>query len=277
MARIRTKVAVLSGKGGVGKSIVVANLAVAFARSGLRVGVLDADINGPSLAKMLGVRGQRLDFLASGVQPAHGPLGIRVLSMDLFLPADETPVLWTGPTESEGYLWRGAMEAAALREFLADTEWGELDLLLIDLPPGTDRIPGLQSLLPELRGVVIVTLPSQVSQLIVSKSITVAKEVLRAPILGLVENMAAHRCPGCGEENPLFAGEDSARMAERMAIPFLGRVPFDPVLTRCADGGIPALLSYPNAPAAKALRRIAAGIAEALQLVPALAETKENL
>jgi ATP-binding protein involved in chromosome partitioning len=276
MAKVGAKIAVLSGKGGVGKSIVVANLAVAFAKSGLRVGALDADINGPSLAKMLGVRGHRLEFSASGVQPARGPLGIRVLSMDLFLPADETPVLWTGPTESEGYLWRGAMEAATLREFLADTEWGELDLLLIDLPPGTDRIPGLLSLLPELRGVVIVTLPSQVSQLIVSKSVTVAKDVLRAPILGLVENMAAHGCPGCGKESPLFAGEDSARMAERLAIPFLGRVPFDPVLTRCADEGTAALVSYPNAPASEALSRIAAAIGEVLQSAPALVEAKES-
>jgi ATP-binding protein involved in chromosome partitioning len=276
MAKIGAKVAVLSGKGGVGKSVIVANLAAAFAKGGLRVGVLDADINGPSLGKMLGVRGQRLAFETAGVRPALGPLGIRVLSMDLFLPSDEAPVLWTGPAQGEGYLWRGAMEAATLREFLADTEWGELDLLLLDLPPGTDRIPSLLSLLPELHGIVIVTLPSQVSQLIVAKSVTVAKEIVKARILGLVENMAAHRCAHCGAEEALFAGEDSAQMAERLAIPFLGRVPFDPVLTRCADVGTPALLSHPTAPAAQALSRIAAKIGETLHSVPALVEAEES-
>jgi ATP-binding protein involved in chromosome partitioning len=148
--------------------------------------------------------------------------------------------------------------------------------LLLDLPPGTDRIPSLLSLLPELHGIVIVTLPSQVSQLIVAKSVTVAKEILKAPVLGLVENMAAHRCARCGAEEPLFAGEDSARMAERLAIPFLGRVPFDPVLTRCADEGTPALLSHPTAPAAQALSRIAAKIGEALRLAPALVEAEES-
>ena len=276
MAKIRVKAAVLSGKGGVGKSVIVANLATAFAKSGLRVGVLDADIHGPSLGKMLGVRGQHLAFEAGGVQPAHGPHGIRVLSMDLFLPHDETPVVWTGPAGGEEYLWRGAMEAATLREFLADTEWGALDLLLLDLPPGTDRIPNLLSLLPELHGVIIVTLPSQVSQLIVAKSVTVVKEMLKAPVLGLVENMSAHRCAHCGAEEPLFAGEDSARMAERLAIPFLGRIPFDPVLTRCADEGTPVLLSYPTAPAAQALSRIASAIAGALRLAPALVEAQES-
>ena len=276
MAKIRLKVAVVSGKGGVGKSVIVANLAAAFAMRGLKVGALDADINGPSLAKMLGVRGQPLGFRANGVEPPKGPLGIRVLSMDLFLPSDETPVLWGGPTEEEGYFWRGAMEVTTLREFLADTEWGELDLLLLDLPPGTDRIPNLVPLLPELHGVVIVTLPSQVSQLIVTKSVTVAKEIVKAPVLGLVENMAAHLCARCGAETPLFAGEDSARMAQRLGIPFLGRVPFDPLLSRCADEGIPVLLSFPASPAAVALSQIAATVAEALHLPAGPVQAKES-
>ncbi len=275
MAKIRLKVAVMSGKGGVGKSVLAANLAVAFARRGLQVGVLDADLNGPSMAKMLGVRGQRLAFQSDGVTPARGPLGIRVLSMDLFLPSDETPVLWSGPTEGEGYFWRGAMEVTTLREFLADTDWGELDLLLLDLPPGTDRIPNLLPLLPELHGVIIVTLPSEVSQLVVAKSVTVAKEILKAPVLGLVENMAAHVCPQCGAERPLFVGEDSARMAERLAVPFLGRVPFDPTLARCADQGTPVLLAFPGAPAAGALSDIAAKVGEALRL-PVLPDAKES-
>jgi ATP-binding protein involved in chromosome partitioning len=270
MAKIRFKVAVLSGKGGVGKSVIVANLAAAFATRGLRVGVLDADINGPSQAKMLGVRGQRLTFQAEGVQPARGPLGIRVVSMDLFLPSDETPVLWSGPREGEGYFWRGAMEVTTLREFLADTDWSELDLLLLDLPPGADRIPNLLPLLPELHGVIIVTLPSEVSQLIVAKSVTVAKEILKAPIVGMIENMASHLCSRCGAHAPLFPGQDSARLAERLSVPFLGRIPFDPLLSKCADEGTPVLVSYPAAPAAEALSEIAAKVGEALRLPPAL-------
>ncbi len=276
MAKIRFKVAVVSGNGGVGKSVIVANLATAFATRGLQVGVLDADINGPSQAKMLGVRGQRLTFKAEGVQPARGPLGIRVVSMDLFLPSDETPVLWNGPTEGEGYFWRGAMEVATLREFLADTDWGELDLLLLDLPPGADRIPNLLPLLPELHGVIIVTLPSEVSQLIVAKSVTVAKEILKAPVVGMIENMATHLCSRCGAHTPLFPGQDSARMAERLSVPFLGRIPFDPLLSRCADEGTPVLVSYPAAPAAEALSEIAAKVGEALRLAPAPISTKES-
>ena len=275
MARIRFKVAVLSGKGGVGKSVIVANLAAAFSKRGMQVGVLDADINGPSQAKMLGVRGQRLDFQAEGVKPARGPLGMRVVSMDLFLPSDETPVLWSGPAEEEGYFWRGAMEVATLREFLADADWGELDLLLLDLPPGTDRIPNLLSLLPELHGVIVVTLPSEISQFIVGKSVTVAKEILKAPVLGIIENMAAHVCARCGAEEPLFTGNDSRQMAERLAVPFLGRVPFDPLLSRCADEGTPVLLAYPTTPSAKALSQIAAKVGKALRLPPALLDTEE--
>jgi len=275
MAKIRFKVAVLSGKGGVGKSVIVANLAAAFSQRGMQVGVLDADINGPSQAKMLGVRGQRLEFQAEGMKPARGPLGMRVVSMDLFLPTDETPVLWSGPTEGEGYFWRGAMEVTTLREFLADTDWGELDLLLLDLPPGTDRIPNLLSLLPELHGVIIVTLPSEISQLIVGKSVTVAKEIMKAPVLGIIENMAAHLCSRCGAEEPLFTGNDSRRMAERLSVPFLGRVPFDPMLTQSADDGTPVLLSYPTAPASRALSQIAAKVGEALRLPPAWLDAKE--
>ncbi len=276
MAKIKSKVAVLSGKGGVGKSVIVANLAAAFAARGMRVGVLDADINGPSQAKMLGVRGQRLDFRPEGVKPAQGPLGIRVVSMDLFLPSDETPVLWSGPTEGAGYFWRGAMEVTTLREFLADSEWGELDLLLLDLPPGTDRIPNLLPLLPDLHGVIIVTLPSEVSQLIVAKSVTVAKEILKAPVLGVIENMAAHLCSRCGAEETLFPGPDSMQMAERMGVPFLGRVPFDPLLSRCADEGSPVLLAYPTTPSSKALSQIAAKLGEALNRPRARLEAKEG-
>src|SRR5258705_456863 len=136
---VRAIVAVVSGKGGVGKSSVTANLAGAFALGGARVGVLDADLNGPTMAKMLGVRGRTLEVGPGGVEPPAGALGIRVMSMDLLLADDATPLTWDAPSQAEAHTWRGTMEANALREFLADTAWGALDMLLIDLPPGRRR------------------------------------------------------------------------------------------------------------------------------------------
>jgi len=198
---VRFVVAVVSGKGGVGKSTVTANLTAAWASAGWRVGVLDADLNGPSMAKMLGVRGQTLAVAGDAVTPPRSAAGVSVMSMDLLLASDAEPLHWRAPTQQEAHTWRGTMEAQALREFLADTAWGELDALVIDLPPGTDRLATIVSLVPVLAGAVIVTIPSDVSQLVVRKSITVAQQE-KAPILGLIENMAG-----------LFPGPDAEMLA----------------------------------------------------------------
>ncbi len=253
MAQVHVKLAVMSGKGGVGKSAITVNLAAFFAQRGLRVGVVDADINGPSLAKMLGVRSQRPRFDAHGVFPAVGPLGLRVISMDLFLAEDKTPVVWDGPRQ-EAFVWRGTLEMHALREFLADVHWGELDLLLIDLPPGTERFATLRELLPELQGAVVVTIPAAVSQLVVLKSITMAREVLRTPIVGLVENMTTYFCPGCGETRPLFASPSGSE--PDFGVPLLGRVPFDPRMVAAGDRGEPYILTYGDTPVGQALVQI---------------------
>jgi ATP-binding protein involved in chromosome partitioning len=242
---VRAIVAVVSGKGGVGKSSVTANLAGAFALAGARVGVLDADLNGPSMATMLGVRGRTLVVGSDGVEPPAGALGIRVMSMDLLLAGDATPLTWDAPTQAEAHTWRGTMEANALREFLADTAWGALDVLLIDLPPGTDRLATIVGLVPALAGTVIVTIPSDVSHLVVRKSITVARAA-PAPVLGLVENMAG-----------MFPGAGGEALARESGVPFLGRVPFDPALTAAADRGEPFVAAAPDAPAARALTAIA--------------------
>ena len=257
MAGVRHAIAVMSGKGGVGKSAITANLAAYFAREGWRVGVVDADINGPSIAKMLGVRGHSLNLDAGGVFPALGPLDIRVISMDLFLKEDQTPVVWDGP-QAETFVWRGTMEMHTLREFLADVHWGELDILLIDLPPGTDRLATLNDLLPDLHGSVVVTIPSAVSQLIVSKSITMARDLLRTPVIGLVENMTAYVCPTCGTTHPLFA---PTPQAETLAgVPLLGRVPFDPRMALAGDKGVPFILEDATSPAAQALAQVGEGV-----------------
>jgi ATP-binding protein involved in chromosome partitioning len=253
LSTIGAVVAVVSGKGGVGKSTVTANVAACFARDGWRVGVLDADLNGPSMATMLGVRGRRLAVGGSGVLAPEGALGIRVMSMDLLLPSDEAPLVWNAPTQAEAHTWRGAMEANALREFLADTDWGALDALVVDLPPGSDRLATLTSLVPSLAGAIVVTIPSDVSHLVVRRSITAAIQA-RTPILGLVENMAG-----------MFPGPGGAALAEGAGIPFLGRVPFDPELARAADRGEPLVAVEPQRPVSRALGEVAAAVRSRLE------------
>ena len=253
LGAVRHRVAVVSGKGGVGKSALTANVASALALGGWRVGVLDADLNGPSMAKMLGVRGRTLAMTGDGVEPPRTALGVKVMSMDLLLPSDDAPLTWDAPTQQETHTWRGSMEANALREFLADTSWGELDVLLIDLPPGTDRITTVVSLVPALSGTVVVTIPSDVAQLVVKRSLTAAAAT-GTPILGLVANMAG-----------LFPGPDARALAAHAGIPFLGEVPFDAALATAGDRGEPLVASDPDRDAASSLSAIATAIRATLE------------
>lgn len=257
MASVQYTVAVMSGKGGVGKSTITTNLAAFFALQGWRVGVIDADINGPSLAQMFGVRGHRPRLDASGVLPAMGPLGVQLISMDLFLTDDKTPVVWHGPQE-ETFLWRGTMEMHTLREFLSDVQWGALDLLLLDLPPGADRMATLRDLLPHLQGTVVVTIPSAVSQLVVLRSITMARDCLHTPVIGLVENMTSYLCPTCEQVHPLF-GRPAADEPS-LGVPLLGRVPFDPRMAEAGDRGTPYVLAHSATPAGQALMQVGQGV-----------------
>ena len=248
LARIRRIVAVASGKGGVGKSTVTANLAAAFALSGSAVGVLDADLNGPSMAKLLGIRGQLLTTGADGVEPPRSALGVRAMSMDLLLTGDRTPLAWEATTQAESHTWRGTMEANALREFLADTAWGDLDVLILDLAPGAERLATVLGLVPELAGVVVVTIPSDTS----------------VPVLGLVENMAGYACADCGAVNPLFSGPGGQALAAEFGVPFLGAVPFDPRLAAAADRGLAFVAADARSPAARALLALAETLRAAL-------------
>jgi ATP-binding protein involved in chromosome partitioning len=252
---IRFVVAVVSGKGGVGKSTITGGLACAWALDGWRVAVLDADLNGPSMAKVLGARGARLQVGAGEIEPPPGILGVRVMSMDLLLPGDAAPLVWDAPTQAEAHTWRGTMEANALREFLADTAWGALDVLVLDLPPGTDRLATVVSLVPGLSGTILVTIPSDLSQLIVKKSITVARDS-GVPVLGLVENMAG-----------LFPGPDAETLAREAGIAFLGAVPFDRELALAADRGEPFVQERADSQAARALRSVAGRVRAALERV----------
>ena len=264
MASVRHTVAVMSGKGGVGKSSVVVNLAAALALQDYSVGILDADINGSSIAKMTGVRGQPLETGETGVMPTTAARNLKVMSIDLFLRDDNMPVMWDAPTQKDAYTWRGMMEAAAIRELLSDTEWGDLDFLMIDLPPGTDKLPNMVDLLPEISGTIIVTIPSKLSQFVVGKSIKVAKDLLGTPVIGLVENMSMHICSQCGHEENLFPGGAVEELAQQHGVPYLGRIPFDPRMAVCADEGSLYLGEYGDLPAANAVGQIAQRLGEFL-------------
>ncbi len=255
LAAVKHTVAIMSGKGGVGKSAITANLATALTLAGCTVGVVDADINGPTLAKMMGVRNATLEYTSTGVEPAITALGTKLISMDLLLAEDDAPVLWNAHTQKDAFTWRSTMEVGALREFIADTHWKNLDFLLLDLPPGTDRLPNVVELIPNLGGVIVVTIPSEVSQLIVKKSVTMARDVLNVPIIGVVENMAFHVCAHCGEQESLFAAVEPSEVAFQSTT--LGKIPFDPKLSRCSDSGTPYVHEYPDTPASNVIIEIA--------------------
>lgn len=257
LASVDHVVAVVSGKGGVGKSVLTVNLAAALAERGFSVGILDADLHGPAVARMTGVRRTRFGLGEDGVEPAIGPAGLRVMSMDLLLPGEAAPVLWETSVQSNAYVWAGAMEMGALREFLADTRWGRMDFLFADLPPGADRVSNFVDLLPRLSGLLFVTVPSEISQTAVRRSLSRARG-LGVPILGVVENMAGYFCRECDTVGPLFEGGEPVRaMAEKAGVPYLGAVPFDPEVARSADAGAPHVLAHGKGPAAKAMTNIA--------------------
>jgi ATP-binding protein involved in chromosome partitioning len=238
MASVRHKLVVMSGKGGVGKSMTTVNLALALARRGDRVGVLDVDLNGPCVPKMLGMRGQRFTITPDGAIPPVGPLGLKVGSMDFFL--DDLAVQWKGPMDLSP-VWLGVTEMNVIREFIADIIWGDLDYLLTDLPPGAaaDKPPVIAGFIPDLDGAIVVTTASEVASDVVQKSIAYARD-LGIKVLGIVENMSQYLCPQCGTESELFEGDTEA-MCRALDLPLLGRVPFDRILARSFDKGTPLL------------------------------------
>jgi len=221
---IKHVIAVVSGKGGVGKSSVSALLAVSLAKQGYRTGVLDADITGPSIPKMFGLR-QKPNFNKTGIDSVPTSLGIRIMSINLLLEDEEDPVIWRGP-----------LIGNAVKQFWTDVIWGKLDYLVVDLPPGTGDAPltVMQSL--PLDGLVIVTSPQEVASLVVKKAVRMAK-MMKIPILGIMENMSYVVCPDCGSKLEIFGPSNAAEIASKYDIPLLGRIPLDPELARLCDQG----------------------------------------
>ncbi len=249
MERVGHKVAVMSGKGGVGKSLVTVNLAATLAAEGKRVGVLDADLHGPTVPRMLGLKGAHLEAGENGIIAPKARSGIKVASMDFLLPSQDSPVIWRGP-----------LKMAAIRQLLTDVDWGDLDYLLIDLPPGTgDESLTVLQLLPGIDGVVIVTMPNEVSGQVVQKSISFVRQ-LKAPIVGVIENMSYLICPHCGDRIALFGDGVAERVASEMGVPFLGSIPLEPKIAQNSDSGTPFVSENPDSPAAKAFIGIVAEI-----------------
>jgi ATP-binding protein involved in chromosome partitioning len=258
---IRQIVVIGSGKGGVGKSAITANLASALARRGLRTGALDADLNGPSLARMLGASGKSLQLGDDGLEPVRGVDGVALVSTDLLLP-EGAPLAWRHPaapaanTGAPAFVVQSMYEGTALRELLADVHWGELDFLLIDAPPGTDKLERLLQLLPAETVHILVTTPSQIARNVVARSVTLLRRHrVRA---GLVVNMASHICEHCGHAQPLFGEATNHQFAAEAGIDLWGMIPFDARLAAATDSGLPFEHLAPSAPATRALSTLAA-------------------
>ncbi|MBI5814853.1 MAG: P-loop NTPase [Nitrospinae bacterium] len=221
--KIRHIIVIVSAKGGVGKSFVTAMLAKELAGRGHLTGALDADINGSSLPYLLDAESHRASIGENGALPARGSFGVKVMSLDYFIGLDGAPVSWQGPSAT--YPWLGSMEATAIRELLAGSDWGELDYLLIDTPPSLARLTDLTGMLPSISGVVVVTTPSKVSYRVVLKSMERIYDT-GAPVIGLVENMGGMVCRECGARSPVFNGEDMGGALDYIKLPLLGTVPF---------------------------------------------------
>ena len=242
MSKIKHKIAIISGKGGVGKSLVTVNLAIGLARNGRKgkIAILDADLTGPCIPKMMGLKGLKMEMGPGGILPAKGSEDIGVVSMDFLLPSDDAPVIWRGP-----------LKMGAIRQFLEEVAWGDLDYLLVDLPPGTgDESLSILQLLPEMDGVIIVTIPSEVSQSVVKKAVTFARK-MNVPILGIVENMSGLVCPHCGELIDVFSKGGGAKVSDEMDVELLGSIPLDPQVAADSDEGVPFIVKHPDLLASK--------------------------
>ena len=245
MAGITHKILVLSGKGGVGKTTVSVNIALSLADKGFKVGLMDTDLHGPNVAKMLGADNAQLLSSDDGIEAFEVNKNLKVVSLSMAGHGPDTPVIWRGP-----------LKIGVIKQFLADVNWGSLDYLVIDSPPGTGDEPlTVAQLIPELDGSIIVTTPQQVAILDSRKSINFSKQ-LKVPVLGVVENMSGLLCPHCGKEIPLFGKDGGKQAAEEMEVPFLGAIPLDQALMEAEDNGSHYITEKPQSASSTALQAI---------------------
>lgn len=245
MACIKQKVLVMSGKGGVGKTSVAVNLAYALVAQGHTVGIVDSDVHGPNVAKMLGIEGEQMSGASHEIVPVHVFPNFKVVSLALL-----------GHDPDQPFIWRGPMKMAVIKQFLADTDWGELDYLIIDAPPGTGDEPlSICQLIEDLHAAVIVTTPQDVAILDSRKSVAFAKE-LKIPFIGIVENMSGFVCPECGKDIALFGMGGGSKAASDLGVAFLGSIPLDPQIVYAGDTGKPFVHFNKEAPAAQAIEKI---------------------
>jgi ATP-binding protein involved in chromosome partitioning len=253
LERIRYKLFVMSGKGGVGKSSVSVNIAAALAARGFKVGLMDVDIHGPSVPRLLGLTGQLETDLFSQILPKRYSENLHVVSMESLLLDPDQAVLWRGP-----------MKTSAIRQFISDVQWGELDFLVVDSPPGTGDEPmTVLKLIPEALAVVVTT-PQELSLADVRKAINFL-QYAQANILGVVENMSGLACPHCGKSIDLFKKGGGKALAEQYGLEFLGAIPLDPATVVAGDLGIPVVLLEAESPAKEALLALGDRVAEAAQ------------
>lgn len=228
MKKIKNKFLILSGKGGVGKSTVAVNLAWTLSQKGMKVGLLDVDIHGPSVPKMLGLEGKHLAGSGEGIEPIALGSNLKVISIAFLLSSSDAPVIWRGP-----------LKMTAIRQFLSDVNWGELDYLIVDAPPGTGDEPlSVCQLIKDITGAIVVTTPQEISLLDVKKSIGFIKQ-LNVPLTGIIENMSGFVCPHCGKSTDIFKVGGGKRIADELNIPFLGSIPLEADIVKASDGGKP--------------------------------------
>ncbi|MBM4272507.1 MAG: Mrp/NBP35 family ATP-binding protein [Deltaproteobacteria bacterium] len=241
MARIKHKIMVLSGKGGVGKSTVAVNIAIAMGLEGKQVGILDADFHGPSIPTLLHLHGKFLKAGKNGIDPIDFVEGVKVMSIGFFMAQEDRAVIWRGP-----------MKIGVIKQLLAEVNWGDLDFLVIDFPPGTGDEPlSVAQLIPDSDGAVIVTTPQDLSLVDVRKSIDFCRQ-LKIPVLGVIENMSGLVCPHCGGVIDVFKRGGGEKMAAEMGVPFLGSIPVEPLIVEASDNGEPFVYHYGKTAAASA-------------------------
>ncbi len=231
MAKVKHKIMVMSGKGGVGKTTVAANLAFALGMQDLDVGLMDADIHGPNVPKILGIEDKRPEIKDDRIYPVPVTPRLKAISVGFLLPSKDISIIW-----------RGSMKMNAIRQFLSEVAWGDMDYLVIDLPPGTGDEPlNVVQLIKKIDGVIIVTTPQDLALVSARKAVNFSR-ILKVPIIGIIENMSGFVCPHCGKEINIFKYGGGEQAAEELDVPFLGRMPLDPKMVEAADSGTPFVL-----------------------------------